>query len=236
MFYHYSDGLYRKAHQSVILITAPSVDVISLANVKTALGITTTSQDGVLQAALDAVVAQIDPASGGWLGRALRPQTWELRLSSFYEHRHCWDKWGHGAIELPYPPLISITSIKYDDYSGTERTLVANTDYRTIDIGSNGRQAVAPLYNGSWPNARCDLGSVRIRFQAGYSNSPDVMPAAIPQAVALGVRALVSTGSQNLYLTMDRVEGIGEKRYIANAGAAAVINAAIEGLLLGYRA
>lgn len=219
------------------LITAPTVDVISVANVKLALGITTSGQDNQITAALAAVVANIDPATGGWLGRALRPQTWELRLPSFYHHRrHRWQRWPSDAIELPYPPLISITSVKYDDVAGVEQTLTAVTDYRTLGSGSKGRQAVAPAYGKIWPQARADAETVRIRFQCGYANSPDVMPAAITQAVVLGVRMLLSNTAQNLYVSLDQVEGVGEKRYIVSAAANELLTGAMENLLLTYRA
>jgi hypothetical protein len=134
-------------HGTRALITAPIADVLSLDACKVALDISGTDQDGILTAALKASVGQLDPASGGWLGRALRSQTWELRLPGFYgHHRHDHRHFGHPqAIPLPYPPLISVVSIKYDDAGGTEHTLVESTDFRVLGVGTLGKQAVAPF-------------------------------------------------------------------------------------------
>jgi hypothetical protein len=126
---------------------------------------------------IDASVDLLDPAAGGYLDRALRPQTWELRLESF----PC------GEIILPFPPLIAITSVKYDDVAGTERTLTANTNYRTLGSGGTGKQSVAPPYNVVWPISRCYPESVRIRYSCGYDSTTDTMPVPIKQAIHLAV-------------------------------------------------
>jgi uncharacterized phiE125 gp8 family phage protein len=77
-----------------VLITAPTDDVLTLTELKTALSITSDTQDDLLETLRDAVTETLDPASGGWLGRALRPQTWELRLSQFPYA---------AGIDLPFP-------------------------------------------------------------------------------------------------------------------------------------
>jgi uncharacterized phiE125 gp8 family phage protein len=209
-----------------VLITSPTDGVTTKAAVKSALGITDTSQDDMIDAALAAMVSQLDPATGGWLGRALRPQTWELRLRGFP---------GDCPIDLPFPPLISITSVKYDDQGGSEYTLVEGTDYRILASGSKGKQAIAPPYLQLWPIARCDYESVRIRYQCGYALTPaDTMPAAIIQAVTLGVRGMLSN-TANMFVQLDKVEGMGEKRYQVTAAAADIARTAIENLLGAYR-
>jgi uncharacterized phiE125 gp8 family phage protein len=219
-------------HGTRALITAPAAEEMTLADCKAALGISGTASDAMLTAALAAVIGQLDPASGGWLGRALRPQTWELRLPSFWEHDCRHHRYPHLAIALPFPPLISITSVKYDDVAGVERTLALNTDFRILGAGTLGKQAIAPLYNGCWPTARCDAESVRIRFQSGYA---DDIPSSITQAIALGTRMLMSNGGANLYLTQDKVEGMGEKRYIVSTAANELVKTAMENLLSIYR-
>jgi hypothetical protein len=222
------------------LITPPTAAVMTLDACKAALGITGTDKDAIIAGALNATVAQLDPAEGGWLGRALRPQTWELRLPGFVDHGCGHPHYGAGAIALPYPKLISIESFKYDDAGGTERTLVLDTDFRILGAGTFGKQAVAPLYNRCWPVARCDAETVRIRFRSGYAaavpadpgpEAADELPASIPQAIALGVRMLISNTGANLYLSMDRTEGIGEKRYTVTSAANELLQTAMQNLL-----
>jgi uncharacterized phiE125 gp8 family phage protein len=214
-----------------ILITAPTASVIPLSEVKQALGVSDTSQDLMISAALAAAVSSLDAASGGWLARALRPQTWELRLPEFPPY--CEDE----EIRLPHPPLISVTSIKYDDSSGTEQTLVENTDYIVLGVGGNSFGSVRPVYNGSWPSARYISDSVRIRYVCGYAegdNSPptdDDMPAAIKQGVVLMVRSIMSSAAQNLFLSSDKVDGVGEKRYVVSSDGFKVMQQTAQALL-----
>lgn len=168
-----------------IVITPPTADVLSRDAVKVHLRVDFDDDNSLVDGFIAAAVNQLDPASGGWLGRALRPQTWELRLSSFWQH-DCFDhRYGHDAIVLPYPPLISIVSVKYDDSSGVEQTLVEGIGFRVFGTGSLQKQAIAPLYGKCWPMARCDHGSVRIRFTSGYPIAdPQANPAVIDRLPA----------------------------------------------------
>lgn len=232
---------------SVALIEGPHDEVISLQDCKVALGITVDEQDGLLRAALDAAVSEIDPAAGGWLGRALRPQVWELRLPGFvapdHQSHHGPRAYARHQIVLPYPPLIEIVSVTYDDPAGVEQSLNAG-DYRVRGLGSPGKQAIEPSFGGCWPVASCEAESVRIRYRAGYppavSDSPgpaapDFMPAKIKQAVILATRMLLANASQNPFVSSDRVEGVGEVRYNISAAAKAAISGAIENLLATVR-
>jgi uncharacterized phiE125 gp8 family phage protein len=210
------------------LITAPTQDVVTLDEAKRQLRVTSTSSDELIQAMIDAVVALLDPATSGYLDRALRPQTWEARLPNF----PC------GEIKLPYPPLMSITSVKYDDLSGVERTLAVTTGYRVIGQGSFSKAAIAPPYLQPWPAARCDFESVRIRFIAGYdadADAGDSLPAAIKQAVHLAVRNLYTLGERSLFESQNTIDGVGEKRWIVSDMASKIIKEATDNLLAPYR-
>jgi uncharacterized phiE125 gp8 family phage protein len=220
------------------LITPPAVPVVSIAACKAALGIVSASQDDVLTAAIAAMTAQLDPASGGWLGRALRPQTWELRLPGFLDRRCEHRLYREGSIALPYPKLRSIVSVAFDDNSGVAHDLTKDVDYRVLGVGGTGKQAIAPMPGGCWPTARCTAESVRIRYEAGYApaqgNVPDELPADIIHAIFLGVRILMSN-TANLFLVADRVDGIGEKKYAVTADAAAQARSVVDGLLFTHR-
>jgi uncharacterized phiE125 gp8 family phage protein len=215
-----------------VLITAPTAAVLSRADCKAALGITTTDQDAIIDAALSAAVSSLDAATGGWLNRALRPQTWEYRLPEF---PYCDEE-----IRLPFPPVTSVTSIKYDDANGDETTLVEGTNYIVLGLNGNSFTSVRPAYGKSWPSARYISDSVRIRYVCGYAegdNTPptdDDLPAAIKQAIALMVRSIVSNSSQNLFLSSDKVDGVGEKRYVVSTDGFKVMQQAAEALLYPY--
>lgn len=215
-----------------VLVVPPTNDVVTLTEAKQMLGIGGTDQDVLLQAAIYAAVDNLDAASG-WLGRALRAQTWELQLRSFDDRRAKVAPFNNPlAIPLPYPPLLSIVSVKYFDVSGVDQTLVLGTGYRVLGLGAPlERQAVAPVYNGAWPVARADDASVRIRFICGYDENQNVMPRQLKSAVCLAVRELLPLLQRDQMVMEDRVEGVGSKRYQNNPEFAAVTRKAIAGLL-----
>lgn len=209
---------------SRVLITAPTAAVVTPAEIRTMLGFGATDpSDDLLEAMIGAVVNTLDPAAGGWLGRALRPQTWELRLEGFCEDE----------IELPYPVLTELTSVKYDDSAGVEQTLIEGTDYRVFGLGGHGPAEIAPVYNRVWPTARYDEESVRIRYVAGYSGA--AMPQAIKAAVALGVQNLRANTERSLYLAGEVIPGVRERRWVVSDAAGAAIERATAGLLGNYR-
>jgi uncharacterized phiE125 gp8 family phage protein len=132
--------------------------VLTREEVKRHLRIDHDDDDDTVDALIEEAVGLLDPAAGGSLGRALRPQTWELRLDAFPA----------GRIALPNPPLIAIESVAYDDAAGIERTLVKDTDFIVLPGGVLGRAELAPSVGLCWPVARCAPHSIRIRFTAGY--------------------------------------------------------------------
>src|SRR5690606_35307910 len=77
-----------------VLITAPTAAVVTMGEAKRHLRVDHDDDDALIGGMIAGVVEHLDPAGKGWLGRALQPQTWELRLDAF----PC------GPITLPYPP------------------------------------------------------------------------------------------------------------------------------------
>jgi uncharacterized phiE125 gp8 family phage protein len=186
------------------LITAPTDAVVTLAEAKAQLRITDTSQDTFIQSIIYAAVNQLDPAAGGWLDRALRTQIWELRLDGFRQTE----------IKLPFPPLIGTPTVKYDDLGGTEHSLTLTTDFRILGDGRLSMQHLRPPFLGSWPVARCDVESVRIRYTCGYALTPtDAMPQAIKQAVLLMTKSFYDLGKRDALVTQDTVIGVSSKSF-----------------------
>ncbi len=221
-----------------ILIAAPTAEAVILADAKAALGISDSSQDAIITAAVASAADALDPAAGGWLGRALRPQTWELQLRSFSQHRgqfHFGPRHPPEAhrILLPFPPLISVTSVTYADVSGVDQVLALNTGYRILGKGQPyGKACLAPLYQASWPACRVDDASVRVRFICGYDEAANFMPKSLKAAIVLGARALMSVQARDMLLFEDRLEGVGSKRYQNNPAAAEIVTKAVSSLLV----
>jgi len=84
-------------------------------------------------------------------------------------------------IELPMPPLQSVTSLKYIDDAGVEQTM-PTADYVVDAQHMIGR--IRPAHGTQWPSTLDDEGAVRITFVAGYG-AAGAVPQPIKQAILL---------------------------------------------------
>jgi len=151
---------------SLVLVTPPAVEPVSLAEAKAHLRIDDTADDAVVSALITTARNLVEEHTS----RALVSQTWELQL----------DGWPC-VIRLPRPPLVSVLSITYTDPNGAERTL-APAAYKVDTVTEPGR--IVSAYGLSWPDCRDEIAAVRVRYSAGYGPAADV-PAALRHAVLL---------------------------------------------------
>lgn len=101
--------------------------------------------------------------------RALAKQTIEVYLDKFPSARD---------IELPRPPLVSVTSVKYKDSAGIETTMTADADY-LVDADSEPGRIVLP-YGKSWPSfTPYPVNPVVIQYEAGYTTLPKYLKTAM---------------------------------------------------------
>jgi hypothetical protein len=174
-----------------------------------------TEGDVALAALIQAVTEEID-GPDGWLGRALGPQTLELR--------GCFSC---GPIFLPCPPTIEVLEVAYQGADDVEM-IVGDADYRLV--GS----FLEPVGKG-WSSL------TRIRYRAGYDGASAAtgrtgdVPERARQAIILAVRNLQSLGAENLFLRSEQVEGIGTTQYVVSEVAGKVIATAVDRLLNGLR-
>jgi uncharacterized phiE125 gp8 family phage protein len=107
----------------------------------------------------------------GFTGRALAEQTLEA-------YPPCFPRMNE--VELPCPPLQSVTSVKYTDIDGNETTMTEGTDY-IVDTDSTVGRIVLP-YAETWPTAALyTVNPIKIRYVAGYTT----VPRSIKQAMLL---------------------------------------------------
>lgn len=108
-------------------------------------------------------------------GRAYLTQTQVLQLDEF-------PILSDVPIELPNPPLISITSIAYVDSAGDTQTW--SSSYYTVDIRHEpGR--VYPGYTYTYPSVRDQRNAVTITYTAGYGTNPASVPQEYRHAMLL---------------------------------------------------
>ncbi len=109
----------------------------------------------------------------GILNRALITQTWALRLDSFPASDDT-------PIQIPLPPLQSVSSITYVDSNGASQTW-SSASY-TVDANSQpGR--VYPAYGAAYPTTRDQRDAVTVTFVAGYGDNYTDVPEPLRFAV-----------------------------------------------------
>ena len=145
------------------LVTVPSEEPVTLAEAK--LHARTHDADDTLVTRL---IAAARKHVETFLQRALVTQTWDWFLDYGF---------GGYVLEIPRPPLQSVTSIKYLDDPGVLQTLDASK-YSVFGIGHEEAGRVSPAYDQVWPTVLCQPEAVQIRFVAGYGAA-----AAVPEDV-----------------------------------------------------
>lgn len=127
-----------------------------------------------------------------WQGRAYIERTYE----------HTLDDWPKDYIELPMPPLISVTSIAYTDTAGTTSTWSA-TEYQVDTTGFVGR--IMPAYGYTWPSTPLrNMAGIKITYKAGYGDEAADVPLKIRQAILLLISELYENREDSD--TMERFE------------------------------
>jgi len=152
-------------------ITKSEVEPIGLNEAKTHLRIEQ-SQNEENELILGLIAASRQMVES-YLGRQLVSATWELSLQSFKEE-----------IELPHPPVQSITSITYIDQLGVTQTV----DPTVYELDSNVLPPVVRLaWNQWWPCPRSQSNAVRVKYVAGYGDSGNDVPFGIRAAMLLQI-------------------------------------------------
>jgi uncharacterized phiE125 gp8 family phage protein len=150
------------------LITAPVVEPITLVEAKSHLRVDHDADDVLIASMIQSTRGYCEQ----WTARAFITQTWELVIDEFPTNE----------VQIPLPPLQSVTSIKYDDGAGVEQTL-GTLEYEVDDVSQPGW--VVPVTTG-WPSTFEGINAVRIRYVAGYdpgTDSPVDLAANVPPSI-----------------------------------------------------
>jgi uncharacterized phiE125 gp8 family phage protein len=132
------------------------------------LGVQAPSTNTTIDPEIQRVIAAVRDRAELATQRALPLQTWDLVLDDFPS---C------GWIEIPKPPLVSITHVKYRDGSGVLQTWAASNYIVEAPAGPRPRRGrVSLAYGISWPSTYGQAGDVTVRFVCGWSTPADVPP------------------------------------------------------------
>jgi uncharacterized phiE125 gp8 family phage protein len=152
---------------TVRIITPPAALAVSLADARNAARIDGTNSDADIEIEVRAITAEAEH----FTGRAIINRPLGVTLDAFPD-----------VIELP-PPLISVTSVKYFDNEGIERTL-APSAYIVDPTSEPGR--VTPV--DTWPATQDRIGAVNVVAVCGYGPDDKSVPAAFKGFILAKVR------------------------------------------------
>jgi len=185
------NATYEKAYtgtkQYIRVVATVAVDTCSF-GVNVIKDAPTSSEDTYLEGIIKAVRLYFEEHL---LNRALITQIWEYYLDKFPE--------SDDFIEIPKPPLQSITSLIYTDSDGTANTF-SSDDYSVDSVSEMGRLVLG--YNKSWPTATLTpQNPIKITFTVGYGVATTDVPELIRQGILVycadmyEVRQTVITGT-----------------------------------------
>jgi uncharacterized phiE125 gp8 family phage protein len=181
----------------VSIVTNPIEEPITLNEAKEFLKVENEDDDGLILAQIKAATEYCQD----YQGRKYLTQTWKMFL----------DEWpDEDYIELPFPPLRSITSIKYTDTSTVPVvTTMSTSDYDYDTVSEPGRIVLG--YGETWPTVTLHpTNPIEIQFVCGYG-TPDDVPEYTKNAIKLvldelyELREVVVQGTFNRLDLTDRL-------------------------------
>jgi uncharacterized phiE125 gp8 family phage protein len=165
---------------SLTLVTPPAQHVLDLISSKVHLRVS--EQDATDDFLITDLLAAVDERAELWTQRALLTQTWNYVLDGFPRE---------GYIELPKPPLISVTSVQYVDTQGVTQTWPSSKYLVQAPAGPRAaRGRLALPFASVWPITLRQMGAVTVQFVCGYGNAPTTVPGMIRSALRLDLGSL----------------------------------------------
>ncbi len=145
----------------------PSVEPVTTAEMKAHLRVDIGDDDALIDSLIQAARALAEV----WTWRTFINSTYTLKLAAF-----------RNEMELPRPPLGSVSGITYLDTDGNSQTL-AVTVYDVDTDSEPGR--VTLTLNETWPLTQDVIHAVTITFVAGYGSAASDVPETIKSAIKL---------------------------------------------------
>jgi len=150
---------------SLGLVTEAAAVVLDREEAKRHIRVLHTDDDTYLDALLPAVEDQVQRE----LGRALVDQTWDLKFDFGFPAAR--------IVQMPLPPLSSVTSITYTDQDGAPQTFAASKYH--VRTNGEGHGQVALNENEVWPEVDNIMDAAVFKFVAGYGANPNTVPQGI---------------------------------------------------------
>jgi len=170
---------------NIVVVDAPAFEPVSLADARSWVGVEADDTEHTIK--LSMLIAAARMHAENLTRRAFIQRT--LRAE--------FDGWPCGRpIQLPFPPMASVQSVKYRDTSGDLQTL----DPALYEVhGGDLSLVVAPVGGAVWPSACSAPNAIQVTYIAGY-DAAEASPldeaaaqANIPDALKLWMQTRVAT-------------------------------------------
>lgn len=145
------------------VITAPSVEPLTLAEAKIYLKVDDSTEDALITSLIVAARQMAE----NHMGRSLVKTVWESSFDEFPDTDE------DSTFELYPCPVSAINTVKYYDSNNTLQTL-ASTVYQTDYISEPSRLSLKP--GQSWPDVADRTNAVVINYDAGYGTTAAMVP------------------------------------------------------------
>lgn len=153
-----------------VLVTAPTVDLLTLKEAKNHCRVDTSDDDEFIDGLIASVTSYLD-GYAGVLGRALLQQTWKMEHANF-----------SADLCIPLGNVLSVDAVKYYDTNNTQQTASASLYELVLEPGS---AEVCLKYGQSWPVAYMRRDAIEVTWKAGYGTTAASVPSAIRHAALL---------------------------------------------------
>lgn len=169
--------LPKDGNRIYVVETEPAIEPVSADDLKIYARIDYDDEDSLLEKFLKGVRR----AAEKYTGRTFIEQTIKLQM----------DYWPGTVVELPSPPLISITEVATLDEDDTE-TEYSSSNYYALTSSEPGKLILKQSVSEPVNTAR-DYGGFLIRFKAGYGDEAND----VPDDIRLGIMAWASIAQAN---------------------------------------
>jgi len=177
------------------LVTAPSIEPITLTEAKAHLRVETTADDTLITS----LILQARQMAETYTGITFIDTTWNVFIDDWpVIYNEAW--WTgirelpidydnkNSFIEIPLSPLRSVTHIKtYDNADAS--TTIASTEYQVSSYaGVTPKKGRITLRDGAtWPTFERNADGIEIQFVSGYGTATTDIPETIRQALLIDI-------------------------------------------------
>lgn len=179
-----------------------AVEPLSLADAKLFLRVENSAEDALISDMIAAARMECERIND----RSFITTTWQLTLDflplsagpfpGFSPSARRWGGGGSydrvdahdGAVFLPMPPLIGVSSLSYVDQGGVRQSLDVTPEAGNVLVSTGTPGVIHAAYGKFFPLSQPRAAAVDIVYTAGYGDDPS----AVPRSVVMAIRLLVA--------------------------------------------